>query len=547
MLRRALPFLLLVLAIAPAATFAWQFRDVPQFGSAQDDAVYLESGKALSEGQGYRLPHLPERPYATKYPPGYPALIAIIWRFAPEFPRNLQWLVVVNLAALAIMLAGAFRLFRLHGLSQEVAALLAVALGWLHPFTFLAVSILTEIVFTALLVWVFVALESIDARKWRFAALGGAIAAAAYLTRASALPLLLSVPLCLAIRRRYLAVIAFALTFAPVIGAWSLWRLHHPLGYHDYVSLFYLDYEGLERQSVGLDNILSVLTVNVDVMLTSIGEVFVFALGQGSWWGRQAARLIGIAAMLGAARFAIRSRKYQYAVYGALYCLMMSVWHYPPGLRFFVPLVPLFVAGLWTECAHVRQLIRQAWSSAKIENRISAAAFAAGLAAFLMCMAYSAAAARFRDFPAVEEEARVRSAELRRAFRQVAALTPARAAILSDQDVLLSLYTGRSSYRTIVSPRLFYPMREDLVRAVFAGLPDGAGRRWDYALVTRWDWLHTLSSADTPSLRKTIDAHPGLDPVWRSDFAVLYARREPGYRALARTPTSTQEASRPDR
>lgn len=48
-------------------------------GAFNDDAVYVALGKALAEGEGYRLTYLVGAPVAEKFPPAFPLLLAIPW------------------------------------------------------------------------------------------------------------------------------------------------------------------------------------------------------------------------------------------------------------------------------------------------------------------------------------------------------------------------------------------------------------------------------------------------------------------------------------
>ena len=54
-----------------------------------DDGIYVSTAKALATGQGYRLINLPWEPLQTKYPPLYPAMLALAWKVWPVFPDNL--------------------------------------------------------------------------------------------------------------------------------------------------------------------------------------------------------------------------------------------------------------------------------------------------------------------------------------------------------------------------------------------------------------------------------------------------------------------------
>jgi hypothetical protein len=49
-------------------------------GAFDDDGVYVALGKALANGAGYRSIHLAGAPVHEKYPPGLPAILALLWR-----------------------------------------------------------------------------------------------------------------------------------------------------------------------------------------------------------------------------------------------------------------------------------------------------------------------------------------------------------------------------------------------------------------------------------------------------------------------------------
>lgn len=71
-----------------------------------DDGIYLITAKAIAQGEGYRLSHLPDAPVQTKYPPLYPVLLAVIWKLFPEFPDNvlfMQWATLLSGAAAAAL------------------------------------------------------------------------------------------------------------------------------------------------------------------------------------------------------------------------------------------------------------------------------------------------------------------------------------------------------------------------------------------------------------------------------------------------------------
>src|SRR5262245_47733133 len=69
------------------------------FGLTEDDSIYLSSAQAIANGHGYVLASVPGTPPATKYPPLFPFVLSLIWRWSPTFPQNLSLAMSVNIAS----------------------------------------------------------------------------------------------------------------------------------------------------------------------------------------------------------------------------------------------------------------------------------------------------------------------------------------------------------------------------------------------------------------------------------------------------------------
>src|SRR5262245_12078008 len=87
---------LMALGLAGVMGLCSFFFVVPDVcGAYHDDGVYVITAKSLAEGHGYRLLHLPGQPRQTKYPPLFPAVLALFWRLYPDYPANLRLLLTV--------------------------------------------------------------------------------------------------------------------------------------------------------------------------------------------------------------------------------------------------------------------------------------------------------------------------------------------------------------------------------------------------------------------------------------------------------------------
>jgi hypothetical protein len=70
----------LVVAVLVLATYDFaSIADALRVGALTDDGVYVALGRALSEGRGYHSIHLVGAPVQVKYPPGFPAILAVLW------------------------------------------------------------------------------------------------------------------------------------------------------------------------------------------------------------------------------------------------------------------------------------------------------------------------------------------------------------------------------------------------------------------------------------------------------------------------------------
>ena len=216
------------------ATYALRLDTV--WGLFADDAWYILLAKAIATGHGYTLINAPTPGIVPVYPPGFPALLSVVFRIAPRFPENLLWLKTVSIGAMAGVTALIFHHARRdQGLTSPVAWTIALATA-LHPaFVFLATStVMSECVFTfaqlASVIVVERALRVEGAAATRNALLGGALASFAFVTRTIAVAAVAAGLVRLVWwRRRWMPALAFVVGAAAVAGPWLIYaRTHVP-------------------------------------------------------------------------------------------------------------------------------------------------------------------------------------------------------------------------------------------------------------------------------------------------------------------------------
>lgn len=128
--------------IAAAATatvamwaLAWSFPRDFSVGNFVDDAHYAVLAKSIRTQGMYSTINLPDSLPETKYPPGYPSLLALVWSPDRTDAENLDRIRWVNLVLVG-PLAGLLTVLgiRMFGLSGALAAVVALA-GVLSPRT----------------------------------------------------------------------------------------------------------------------------------------------------------------------------------------------------------------------------------------------------------------------------------------------------------------------------------------------------------------------------------------------------------------------------
>ena len=120
-------------------------------GVFHDDAMYVILGRALATGQGYRYLNLPGAPVASHFPPGYPALLSLVWRVAPSFPANLVVFKLLNavfFCASAVLVALLVR-DRLESRAWAIGTGVVTAVS--VPLLVLVTMVLSEPLFLAVL------------------------------------------------------------------------------------------------------------------------------------------------------------------------------------------------------------------------------------------------------------------------------------------------------------------------------------------------------------------------------------------------------------
>lgn len=218
---------LLAALLVAHGLLAWQLRarGIFTFG---DDAAYLLLSRSL-RALSYRELQFPGDPIAARFPPGYPAFLAILTGPAGERFS------VISLAGILVSMLGLALLFDVvrRRWSTEVA-FLSTAAAAVNPVLLAnAGSIASETLFTTLTLISLRAAERADRAQrgqsspWDAVRAGG-FAIAAALTRSAGVTLLAALGVHWLYRRRYRWVLAFGVAAGVTVGAWLAWTVVAP-------------------------------------------------------------------------------------------------------------------------------------------------------------------------------------------------------------------------------------------------------------------------------------------------------------------------------
>jgi 4-amino-4-deoxy-L-arabinose transferase-like glycosyltransferase len=216
----AAPVLLCILLILPH----WPV------GLFFDDGIYLILGRSLAAGEGLRYLNLPGEFSATRYPPVYPALLALLWRATDSvdavaaMARMLNGVLLATLAgSLAIII---HRITPIAGYRASALAALAVLAA---PLLNIALLPMSEPAFLVLAILGLCAAERarLTPDQLGMVAAAGVLGGLAYLTRSAALPLIVATLLLLAHRRAWRALGVYAVATLALLLPWHWWVAAH--------------------------------------------------------------------------------------------------------------------------------------------------------------------------------------------------------------------------------------------------------------------------------------------------------------------------------
>jgi hypothetical protein len=446
-------------------------KPTASFGVMQDDGLYFSSAKALAMGEGYILPGFPVSLRATKYPVLFPLLLSGIWRVDPHFPGNVKFAVGLTLVFGCCFLVIAFLLLREWPGMGDLPALVVAGLCVLSSqFLYLSACVMSDVPFCAVALgsaWLAMR-SSLRPGQNELTAMGaGLLAGLSVGVKSLGLGVVAGIALYLLLRRRYRLLAWFcvpALLFSvawilPELGALPHWKSlvgTSSSGWEQTVC-YYSSYPCSWRMGVSnLASLRAIVGVNLTRVVLGPGLYLLTPLiNPGSFTGMVLVSLVSVAAYVGMARH-VRVACDPMPLIFVFFLLMVVPWPWTPG-RFLLVFLPFFFGGLWLEANRCFRSFRHL----KRFNRRGERALAGSLAAGVMVVAATILLNHIYCVPMSQHklgaEHALLLADQQGAYEWIRQHAAPQACILSYQDGLTYLYTGRSSIQPLATlPESFF-------------------------------------------------------------------------------------------
>jgi len=521
---------LVALALMPALWILASNRDIPQFGTYQDDGLFFIGAKSLSEHQGYRISNLPGEPFQTKYQPLNAWLLAGIWSIDRNFPSNLvlvsiyQALLLVSFIALSGLLFRSFRFSPLE--SAALCAFLALS-PWI---IYWATVPFSDYLFAALVAGTFLVLNGATANRRLFLA-AGIVAAAACLTKSAGLLIVPAVLIGGFRNRDWRSVGIFLAPVLPAIAGWTLWVAFRRIPSDQPIVWYYTDYIGAFLKNDGLRALPDIIPHNLMSIVAASGSVLIHNLPD-SMPGRFLSILVVAAMTTGAVRIVKRTGLIEYPVFCLLLALTLSVWNFSPTVRLMLPMLPLLAIGLYLESGTLAALIRRSLQGKDFGNRVAAYVILAGIVVGCLFGIRQNAIFITHEIPALLQQSRELTARSREVFRWCRTSLPASAVVLASDDTLVYLYTGLKSVRPVPNSVAFYTNDHIGMLANFTHL-DEVTRAFGitHILVNPHDYETEFEPEDRQQILRLLLDNPRHKTVYAADGFTVLEIESPGISA----------------
>jgi hypothetical protein len=496
-----------------------------RFGTYHDDSIYVSTARAIADGQGYRLINLPDSLYQTKYPPLYPLVLAAAWKMKPQFPQNLNFMMLLSVIAMIgfLLITSSYLLNTEYASPKTLFAVIALtAFNWRTMI--LATSIYSEMLFALLTVAALHVAEKYEKEsvRWHHGVTLGLLIGLAFLTRSSGVSLLIAVGIYFVFRRRWRqAMLAIGIASLFVIG-WAAWCYAHRTTSEVGNAAYYTSYLG-DLQSIlknlseegggsplaGLlaivgQNLFGAIIVSIPVVCLGLNYDSISHLS-GAWLGLAVGLILFVFLVIAAGFLRHCRRGFRLLhLYVLSYLILHLFWPYASYDRFLMCVLPFLLLFLMTELEVPIALIRKS-KNRKFGARIDALFVGLVLFFAISFLAYSYGSGISRTLGTLKAVAN-HAAEDDKLIQWINENTNLSDILICYRDPKYYLYTGRRAISfSWPKPGSSWEGQQPLLRRIVS---ESGGR---YLILTSTDFNHDYDEQlQRDSLRALIDENHNL-------------------------------------
>lgn len=433
-------------------------------GAYQDDAIYTVLAKALATGEGYRMLNLPGAPHATHYPPAYPFFLSLLWRVSPSFPDNIVLFKFANALWLGLTALGTYIFARTCLQWTRLGAALGALAGTLAIVVLLVTGVvLSEPMFMAFLfAAVLLSERAVEDKSLTSAALAGLAGGALTLVRTMGIAIVPATLIIMISRRNYRGALVMVAAAAVFLVPWNLWlnAWQHeipPVLMGKYGAYGPWLADGFQQG--GAPFVRDVIIANVMSVHRFLGYFFAPVSAAGA----RTAAYVGVLCLTGAGLSILARRSPVALLFLMGYAAITLIWPFDPD-RFVIGVWPLFTLCL---LAGVRAIWTWKPDQAVLRGGriVMLAATVALMTGFL---SFNVRGYRHQFWASIQRDAGRRAKPM---AEWIASNTAPSDVVMTDDDVLIYLYTGRQAAPTstfLPRERLHPLTHEDNVAAVRA-------------------------------------------------------------------------------
>jgi len=233
--------------------------------------------------------------------------------------------------------------------------------------------------------------------------------------------------------------------------------------------------------------------------------------------------VVAVAMIMGVVRLARKGTLVDYAVFAIFSTAILLVWHYPATERFVLPMFPLLAAGLATEGEHLWNMLRPALRHPKMDQRIAGYLFGGAAAAILLAALGLQVYVSLFYLKDTADSKRVNLVARRADYQWIADNLPPAAAVLSYDDPLLYLYTGRRGNYLPMMPRWWYADDKRSAVDAYRNLEAYCRTRGlGYIYFSQQDLSREAGDEERLAVEKILQSNAALAPLHTTASGTVY-------------------------